>query len=413
MPVIKPVVPPLPKLISMDDVEEKDVRWLWYPYIPFGKATIMYGRGGIGKSHIAMDIAARVSTGDPWPGDDMKREPSNVLILNAEDDYEDTLKPRLRRAGANMSRVFVPQSEFFVLDSIGIRQLEEWMRTMAATIVFIDPVAFYIGAKRDMNKMNEVREFTGHLSKIARNSGTAMVLIHHVKKATDDDYNMASGSADFMNAMRSGLFVTKTNDGTRVMRQPKNNNAPEGHTLAFKFNDSKFEWVGEYDDSAVMQPIAAKNAAEVFIRNVLKDGPIPQRELMRLALEAGYKERTLERAKRGVAESYAKREAGSHAWYWRLIGDTRQPYVTATDIGEINGTPTDIPSVEERRGADLHSGEPAGPIGGALDPGADGPTPGARDVDVRGRLEKLKLSSTDTLSPEVRAILKRRGKLND
>lgn len=327
-PPMQPRKRQYPQLIHLADIIEQPLYWLWYPYIPIGMCTMMYGRGGIGKSHIACDIAARITRGDAFPGGTEPRVPGNVLMLSAEDDYSRVLKPRLRRLGADMDRIFVPESENFVLDAPGIRQLEEYMLQMTAAVVFIDPVAFYLGGKVDINRMNEVREFTGALHQAAKAANCAIVLVHHSKKGDSADYEKAVGSVDFINSMRSTLYVDVTPDGTKVMRQPKNNNAPNGRTLAFHFNEDKFEWLNDYTDNG--EPgeslgrsghSAAKAKAVAFLKAELAAGPLPAQEVKQRALDEGINERTLQRAKGGVAESYAARGAdGVMVWYLRLVG---------------------------------------------------------------------------------------------
>lgn len=96
------------KLIHMEDVVSKEVEWLWYPYIPYGKITIVEGDPGEGKTTLVLKLAAALSMGLPLPCDDYKEyEPIHIIYQTAEDGIEDTIKPRLEKAGADCSMIRV------------------------------------------------------------------------------------------------------------------------------------------------------------------------------------------------------------------------------------------------------------------------------------------------------------------
>lgn len=95
------------KIISMDEVQSKEVNWLWYPYIPYGKITIIQGDPGEGKTTLALRLAALLSKGEALPFDDTEREPVKVIYQTAEDGLEDTIKPRLEAAEADCSQIKV------------------------------------------------------------------------------------------------------------------------------------------------------------------------------------------------------------------------------------------------------------------------------------------------------------------
>ena len=112
---------PRPVIVRLAEVEPEEVRWLWKPYMPLGKLTILEGDPGAGKSWLALTLAASVSRGWPFPGpngippQEQVREPQNVLYLSAEDGLADTIRTRLDSAGADVSRVFAltVQERFF------------------------------------------------------------------------------------------------------------------------------------------------------------------------------------------------------------------------------------------------------------------------------------------------------------
>lgn len=315
-----------PKIVRMADVEKREIHWLWYPYIPFGAATMLFGPGGKGKSHITCDISARVTTGEPFPGQTDRRPPGDVLMMSAEDDMGAVLRPRLEHSRADLSRVFCPD-ETFVLDKQGVRDMADCMAASQATVVFIDPIVAYMGGKIDMNKMNEVRELTGALHKAAQETGTAVVIVHHSRKGHEgEDYEKAAGSGDFNNAVRSSLFVCDNPNGDgRLMRHVKSNYGPLGKPIGYSFDEDGFRWGITYDEdpttgtSGGRQP--KRSQAKAWLRNFLKDGAVLAIDVLASGKDAGFSKNTLQRAKEALAESYAVRINGEVAWWWKLRED--------------------------------------------------------------------------------------------
>ena len=95
------------KIISMDEVQSKEVNWLWYPYIPYGKITIIQGDPGEGKTTLALRLAALLSKGEALPYDNTERKPVKIIYQTAEDGLEDTIKPRLESAEADCTQIKV------------------------------------------------------------------------------------------------------------------------------------------------------------------------------------------------------------------------------------------------------------------------------------------------------------------
>lgn len=95
------------KMIRMSEVESQEVKWLWYPFIPYGKLTIIQGDPGDGKTTLVLNIAAKLSKGECLDGDMDVQEPVNVIYQTAEDGLADTVKPRLEIAGADCEKILV------------------------------------------------------------------------------------------------------------------------------------------------------------------------------------------------------------------------------------------------------------------------------------------------------------------
>jgi hypothetical protein len=308
----------VPALITLDTIEPREVKWLWYPYIPMGTITALFGMGGQGKSYLTVDLAARLSSGRPLPGGPQPSAPSNILMLSAEDDYPAVLVPRLIRQGADRSHIAVPDFQF-TLDKKGAGIISEFMHDFAATVVFIDPIVYYAGGKMDMNRSNEVREMMERLKTAAEASESAVIIVGHVKKSEEGaDQGRMMGSADWVNAARSGLLATITPDGTHIMKHVKTNYAARGPSWSYEIGDGGFQWIDEYDETELLPITSAKpkEKAIAFLKNLLKDGPVPSKEVEDRAKDEEIAIATLNRAKPGLAESYYSRSEG---WMWRLL----------------------------------------------------------------------------------------------
>ena len=164
------------KLIHMEDVVSKEVKWLWYPYIPYGKITIIEGDPGEGKTTLVLKLAAALSRGLPLPCDDDKEyEPIHIIYQTAEDGIEDTIKPRLEKAGADCSMIRVideTDKELSMTDD----RLEQAIIETKARLIILDPIQAYIGATVDMHRANEIRPVLKHLGMIAEKYNCAIVL---------------------------------------------------------------------------------------------------------------------------------------------------------------------------------------------------------------------------------------------
>ena len=248
-------VPETEELVPMlcyEDIEQTSVEWLWFPYIPFGKLTIVQGNPGEGKTYFAMMLTAACTNRKLFPNmEDI--EPFNVIYQTAEDGMGDTIKPRLVEAGANLSKVMVIDDSEEAL-TLSDDRIEKAVRQNHVRLVIIDQVQAFIGADVDMNRANEVRPVFRKLGMIAEKTGCAIVLIGHLNKSsgTQSTYR-GLGSIDIMAAVRSLIFIGKVRKDptTRVLIHEKSSLAPPGETMAFKLGDEEgFRWVGAYEISA-------------------------------------------------------------------------------------------------------------------------------------------------------------------
>lgn len=245
------------KLINMDKVEVEQIEWLLYPFIPYGKVTIIQGDPGEGKTTMVLQIIAKLTRGEailPTVSltDDKENAevPVNVIYQTAEDGLGDTIKPRLLAAGADCSKVLVIDDTDQPLTMADIR-LEEAIIQTKARMVVLDPIQGFLGAEVDMHRANEIRPLMKRIAVLAEKYHCAIILIGHMNKNSNGKSSYRGlGSIDFQAAARSVLIVgrIKEEPETRVVCHTKSSLAPEGKSIAFRLDkDNGFEWIGEKD----------------------------------------------------------------------------------------------------------------------------------------------------------------------
>lgn len=237
------------KLIKMSDVESKEVEWLWYPYIPFGKITIIQGDPGEGKTKLVLELGARLTKGEHFD-EAQRHEPMSIIYQTAEDGLADTIKPRLESAGADCEKVLVIDDTDTPL-SMADARLEMAIKETGAKLLILDPIQAYIGASVDINRANEIRPLMKSLGDLADKYNCAIVLIGHMNKGgVGKAIYRGLGGIDFAAAARSVLLVARDpeEESIRVVAPIKSSLAPEGNTVAFRLGEkNSFVWLGEYD----------------------------------------------------------------------------------------------------------------------------------------------------------------------
>lgn len=313
------------RLINMEDVEAGEVNWLWYPYIPFGKLTIVQGDPGEGKTTFILHLAALLTKGEALPCEETaeSREPVNVIYQNAEDSLEDTIKPRLLEAGADCNRVLVIDESIDCL-SMTDERLVRAIKETGAKMVVLDPIQAYLGADVDMHRANEIRPVLKQLGNIAEEYGCAIVLIGHMNKASGSKSTYRGlGSIDFQATARSVLVVGRIKDDTtlRVIAHDKSSLAPEGTSIAFRMDkDNGFTWEGVYDIT-VEELLSGESRgqktkdAKLFLAEILAEGKLSCKEITEAARERGIKKKTLWNAKKEMNIDSVK---VGNQWYWTL-----------------------------------------------------------------------------------------------
>ncbi len=307
------------KMIKMSDVQSQTVDWLWYPYIPYGKLTIIQGDPGDGKTTLILNIAARLSKGEGLDNDMKVTEPVNIIYQTAEDGLADTVKPRLELAEAVCERIMVIDETEKSLSMIDER-LETAIKRTGARVLILDPIQAYLGGTMDMNRANEARDMTKRLSLLAEKYKCAILLIGHMNKAA----YRGMGSIDFFAVARSVLLVGRIEGESdlRAVVQIKNNLAAFGHSKAFHLTETGFEWIGDYEITAdeVLGGIAPKvnklEQAKKMLRELAKtSASVQSSEIFDKAEELNISKRTLENAKKKLG---IKARRIGNSWYWDL-----------------------------------------------------------------------------------------------
>lgn len=309
----EPSKPETVKIIRMSDVELTPVEWLWKPYLPFGKLSVLQGNPGEGKTYFAMHLAAACTNGKLLPN--MERmEPFNVIYQTAEDSLVDTVKPRLIEAGADLDRVLVIDDSEVQL-TLSDERIEKAIVENNARLVIIDPIQAYLGSDVDMNRANEVRPIFMRLGQVAQRTGCAILLIGHLNKAAGmQSLQRGLGSIDIAAAVRSVMFIGKLkHDPTmRILTHEKSSLAPPGVSLAFSLGDEGgFRWFGEYDITAdemlsgiEPQRETKTQQAKDLICTLLAGGKqVLSEDIDKAALERGIPGRTVRDAKRELGDA--------------------------------------------------------------------------------------------------------------
>ena len=264
------------KIINMADIQSQEIEWLWYPFIPYGKLTIIQGDPGDGKTTLVLNLAAKLSKGIGLDEDMQVSEPMNIIQTNAR-------------------------------------------------LLILDPIQAYLGGGMDMNRANEARDMTKKLGLLAEKYKCAIILIGHMNKAAGNKAAYRGmGSIDFFAVARSVLLVGRIEgqENTRAVVQIKNNLAAFGHSKAFELTEEGFHWLGDYEITAdellggITPKANKKERAKQLIYELAEtNNVVKSQDIVNLAEEKGISKRTLENAKKELG---IKGKRIGESWYWKL-----------------------------------------------------------------------------------------------
>lgn len=360
-------------LTNGSDLTPEPVRWLWPDWLALGKLHILAGAPGQGKTTIALTLAATVTIGGRWP-DGSRCQPGNVLIWSGEDDPSDTLLPRLLAAGADRSRCYFVSGTR--ID--GEVQSFDPARDMVALevqahaiggiqLLIVDPVVSAVAG--DSHKNTEVRRALQPLVDFASRLNAAAVGISHFSKggAGGDPAARVVGSIAFTAVARVVLVAAKvksegdelTNE-RRILARGKSNIGPDDGGFEYHIEQAEplpgihasyIAWGQAVEGTArelLAEPEAqqgdgldnsAKDEAEEFLIQLLREGPAPTKHVMAEAKAAGIAWRTVRRASDALG---IKKRRVHGAWYWsqphlskQLVQDV-QPS-DGGQVGQLDG----------------------------------------------------------------------------
>ncbi len=364
------------EIVCAGDVEPEEVEWLWPGRVAIGKVTLLAGDPGLGKSFLALDMAARVSRGEPWPdARDVPQQAGGVVLLSAEDDLADTIRPRLDAHDADVSRVFSLTS----LADLGkdVDQLRAAIdRATGCRLVVVDPVSAYMGGA-DSHKNAEVRAVLAPIAELAAEKRVAIVCVTHLRKGEGAAMYRAMGSLAFVAAARAAWAVVRdpADPLRRLVLAVKNNLAADvANGLAYTIDGHgpggspvvcwSAEPVTITADEALApppkrrgRPADDREDAEEWLRRTLANGPRLGTEVTDEAVNGeGIAKRTLDRARRAVGV-VAYRPEHRGPWWWRLP----EPEASGCHNGEAETPPQELwhsgnlsDSPEETRDSEAH-----------------------------------------------------------
>lgn len=331
------------EIVCLDSIMPTQLEWLWPGMLPHGKISIIAGNPGLGKSQVTLDIAARISTGMPWPtGDACKL--GKVLLVCCEDDPADTIVPRLDAAGANRSNIALIRSVITQENNTqknralslqdDVDKISDHLKYRPDTrLIIIDPVSAYMG-KTDSHNNADVRAVLDPLATLAQKYRVSILLVTHLNKGTGPAISRTMGSMGFVAVARAAYAITKDDrDSTgmhRLFLPIKANLGPDALGLGYSIQPatngaSHVVWdpnvISGADLESLLEqapPGEASRLAEAieWLKAKLSGGPVPSKNLLKDAKQDGVAEKTLRRAKDVLRAEASKN--GSGGWDWKL-----------------------------------------------------------------------------------------------
>jgi hypothetical protein len=325
----------------LSDLQEEPIDWLWPGRIAAGKTTLIDGDPCQGKSLLTLDLAARLTTGQPLPDGYVPPEPISVVLVGRQDGLHDTIMPRLSAAGADMSRirVFGGRRRGSVWRAPSFPEdcdlLRETVEEAGARLIVLDPLIDFL-SRRACN-LNEqlVLQALMPLAQLAEETRAAMEWVRHLNKGGRGQRALyrGTGSIAISGIARTAFLVGESpqDKDLGVLACSKNSLEVWPPSLGFRIlrnNQGRpvVDWTGPVDltaDELVLRPRiphgAGLDEAKRFLQESLRTGPSAVADLQRRAHEAGISDGTLRRAKDQLNVQSASEGFGAqHQWYWSL-----------------------------------------------------------------------------------------------
>jgi hypothetical protein len=326
-----------PEILTLSQVQAKEVDWLWQPFLANGMLGMLSGDPGAGKTYIVLAIAGAVTTGHV-PCTDEHREPADVLYLSIENSPEHVVRPRFDSLGGNAGRFHIlrgsvvgngRKAERGSVRLSDVQLLRLALQQTKARLVIVDPIQSYLGADVDAHRSNETRPVMDGLSRLAEEFGCCILLVRHLTKApTGKAIHRGLGSIDLTGAVRTELLAgcSPEDAAQRALVQLKSNLGQFGPSLGYVIEaDGTFRWTGESQMTAstilgpelTAEETGAIAEAKDFLLSALAKGARPMKEIEAEASQEAISESALKRAKKalGVRSDKPGMTAG---WQWSL-----------------------------------------------------------------------------------------------
>ncbi len=376
--------------VRLADVKPTNIRWLWPGRIPLGRVTLLVSDPGIGKSLLTLDIAARVSRGAPWPDQEQGARspeqgarnanpnsplhaPCSVLLLTAEDDLADTIRPRLEALGADCSRILAISSvpgenakdvpRAFAL-SRDLARLANLLNAIPdCRLLIIDPISAYLGNTNEHSNA-DVQSLLAALATIARERDIAVLVVSHLRKKEGAAIHRTMGSLAFVAASRAAWLVCKdpTDANKRFFLPIKNNLAPDiaglAYTIETRANHQTpiIRWLPDAVNftadtivavgRSVGRPDDERQYAMDWLNQRLEKSARPARDIRDEADAQGISYGTLRRAFRQLGGEAVRQGTFPYmSWYWKLPGVDAQN--TGGEFCAPIGSPEDLAKIFE------------------------------------------------------------------
>ena len=311
------------------DVKSVPVEWLWYPYIPSGKITLLQGDPGDGKSTFMMNLISCFTNADITPNGQRIQVPKRVIYQCSEDGVADTIKPRLETCGADCSRVAFIDEELYSL-TLDDEKLRDAIVNFRASLVVIDPFQAYLGDDVEITNVRKIRKLMQRLSIWASSYNCAIVLVGHMtKKEHSKDLYRGLGSIDLVASARSvlQLYRPDNNSTRRYVKQIKSSLAPKGADIIFNLDAKQgFQWIGVKENNEISDHGDGSDEAEIslsakdeiiagLMKEKLSNGPVNAVEMMDRLFDMGIGTKAIKRVKKIMGIKSVRKQG---KWFWTL-----------------------------------------------------------------------------------------------
>jgi DNA polymerase I-like protein with 3'-5' exonuclease and polymerase domains len=358
----------------------RPVQWIWPRWIALRKVAIMDGDPDLGKTTIMLAIAAAVTRKAIMPDGSQSdlSHPAGVVLMTAEDDLDDTIQPRAKAFGADLTKIYALEGKRgrqgeLAITLADIECIRQAIQIVAAKLLIINPLMAYFPSTTDSYKDQHARSVLAPLRKLASEAGVAIVVIRHLNKSGGGNpLYRGGGSIGIIGACRTGMVVAYDPDDEtrerRILAPSKNNLTRKPDSLVYRIVDqggiATIDWQGTSshtartllgsvkDESADEEIIERRHAGEdavAFLQGELQGGRRLYRELLKEAKQAGITEITLRRAKAILGiRSIRVGFGGGGDWYWAFPDSENDPPPTPEDTSSPSSKDDQAPPKDDQ-----------------------------------------------------------------